>query len=112
MAFKLYSNKSSLDQKLSRQVIGGTIETDGIFLGWWNKKVIPRDDLTDIEFEIPTDLAYRADKISYRVYNRDDYQWLILQYNNIVDVNEELYPGAIIYVPSYNRVIYDISIKK
>jgi len=109
MAFVLYQNKSSLDNKNCRMVQGGTTDVVGNFLGWWEKREIPRDDVTDVQFIITADYAFRADKISYKLYGRDDYDWLVLEYNNIVDVNEELGVGVILTLPSYDRAMYNLT---
>lgn len=109
MAFKLYQNKSVLQQKNSRYVQGGTAEIVGNFVGYWTPIDLPHDDITDQKFTITADFAYRADKIAYKLYGRSDFQWLVLQYNNIVDIVEELGIGAVLIVPSYTRAIYNLT---
>lgn len=108
MTFKLYKDKSSLDNPNCRLVRGGTIEKNGIFLGYWNKFTFPTD-ITDQKFTITLDYAFRPDKISYKLYGRDDFAWLILQYNSIVDINEEMRVGAVLMVPSYSRTIFNLT---
>jgi hypothetical protein len=108
MAFKLYQDKSSLQNPNCRMVRGGTPDTVGNFLGYWEKLEIPKDPITDETFTITLDFAFRADKISYKLYGRDDFEWLILQYNNVIDINEELGVGAILIVPSYARTMYNL----
>jgi hypothetical protein len=109
MAFVLYQNKSSLDQKNCRLVQGGTTEMDGNFLAYWEKKEILDNQLDDQIFTITADYAFRPDKISYKLYGRSDFMWIVLQYNNIVDINEELGIGVVLTVPSYGRVLYNIT---
>jgi hypothetical protein len=109
MAFKLYQNKSSLNNKNCRMVRGGTTEISGQFLGYWDKATFPTDNITDVKFTITSDYAFRADKISYKLYGRDDFQWLVLQYNNIVDINEELTVGSVLILPSYARTLYNLT---
>lgn len=111
MAFKLYQDKTSLKSKYSRFVTTGTAVMDGIFLGWWEKKHIPSDPNDDIEVLITTDVAYRPDKISKLMYDRDDLGPIVLQYNNIIDINEELAPGKVIVLPSYDRMFFNILVK-
>jgi hypothetical protein len=108
MAFKLYQNKSSLDRKYSRLVAGGTTELIGNFLGWWEKADIPTNFLDDGKFTITKEFEHRPDKIAYYVYGREDFMWLVLQYNNIVDINEELVSGKVLKLPSYSRAMYNL----
>lgn len=109
MTFILYQNKSSLDNKNCRLVQGGSTDTIGTFLGWWEKRKIAHDDVTDLQFVITADYAFRPDKISYKLYGRDDYDWIILQYNNIIDINEEMTIGTVLTVPSYDRAMYNLT---
>lgn len=107
--FKLYTDKSSLLKKNSRYVQGGTTDVLANSLGWWEKREdIPADQLDDVPVYITTDYARRPDKISFDVYGRTDLVWLVLDYNNIVDINTELIPGTWIKVPSVLRTFSDI----
>ena len=110
MAFKLYTDKSSLDQPYSRLVLGGTVDVldNGQFLGWWEKDEFPTAT-DDIKFTVTLQYQGRPDKISYFMYGREDLQWLVLQYNNIVDINEELVTGAVLTLPSYQRALYSLT---
>lgn len=109
--FKLYTDKSSLDRQYSRLNIGGTTDVlnNGSVLGWWEKKEFVHNATDDIQFIITKSNEYRPDIISYLVYAREDLAWLVLQYNNIIDINEELVSGAILALPSYNRVMYNLT---
>lgn len=109
MTFKLYQNKSSLSNKNCRLVRGGSAKQEGIFVGYWNKIKFPTDKITDVKFTITADYAFRPDKISYKMYGRDDFQWLVLQYNNIIDINEELTIGTVLILPSYSRTLYNLT---
>jgi hypothetical protein len=109
MTFKLYQEKSSLLKPNSRMVRGGTATQIGNFIGPWEKREIPKDSVTDTKFTITLDYAYRPDKISAKLYGRDDFAWIILQYNNIVDINEEMGVGMVLIVPSYSRVLYNLT---
>lgn len=108
--FKLYTDKSSLNVPYSRMSIGGTVDVlnNGSVLGWWEKKEIEHDAVDDITITVPKNMECRPDIISYLMYKREDLAWLVLQYNNIVDINEELIAGSIITLPSYQRVMYNI----
>jgi len=107
--FKLYTDKSSLLKKNSRYVQGGTTEILASGLGWWEKREdIPVDQLDDIPFSITSNYARRPDKIAFDIYGRSDLTWLVLEYNNIVDLNTELVAGVIIKLPSVLRTFSDI----
>lgn len=64
------------------------------------------NDLSRYEFRYPTtsyrvtdnDIA-RPDRISYRLYETQEYWWLLMKYNNIDDVWNELYGGLVLQVP-------------
>lgn len=110
MAFKLYTDKSSLNRKYSRVVLGGTIDVldDGKVLGWWEKNEFPTNQNDDVNFVITSEYECRPDKISYYMYGREDLMWLVLQYNNIIDINEELVAGKTLVLPSYQRALYSL----
>jgi len=108
MAFKLYSDKSSVRKKNSRYVQGGEAEVGLKFIRWWEREPLITDEITDLIYTVPVVYAGKPDLISYDYYGRNDLAWLVLQYNNIVDVNEELATGAIIRLPEKSRVFYSI----
>ena len=41
----------------------------------------------------------RPDMLSQKIYGQDDYWWVLLKYNNIMDPYEELVGGVILEVP-------------
>jgi hypothetical protein len=41
----------------------------------------------------------RPDLISYNIYGKTDYWWILLKFNNIIDIFEELKGGFILKVP-------------
>lgn len=87
---------------------GGTTELLGTKLGWWERRTFaPATD--DIVLRVSLRQAFRPDTISNDLYGTPMYAWLVLQYNNIVDVNVELQPGRTIYLPQKSRVMYSIS---
>lgn len=52
-----------------------------------------------------TNQELRPDLLSYRIYGDTQYWWLLLKYNNILDINE-LYNGRIIRYPSLDDIEY------
>ncbi len=106
--FKLYTNKSSLDVKTSRYSIGGSVDQFTNRLGYWTMKEFQKNNIDDIKIILTKTMEKRPDIIAMIYYNRVDLDWLILQYNSIVDINEELLSGMTITIPSYQRVLLTI----
>jgi len=97
----------STDKKFSRYVQGGqTFRTD-VRLKWWERRKLEKRD-TDLFFEITPKYAGRPDLIAFDVYNNVALNWLVLQYNTIMDINLELIAGKTIRLPTPERVIFDI----
>jgi hypothetical protein len=103
--FKLFNNKTSLAKRQSRMLNGGDTEIKGDKLGWWERENFEKNITTDIPFIIPEIYDRRPDLLSYRVYQTPRLFWLILQYNNIVDVEEEFRTGQQIILPSRVRAL-------
>jgi len=98
---------SSTDKKNSRLVQGGRSDIYAKRLGWWDRRIFERAD-DDIQFTITQVYARRPDLVAYDVYGKASLQWLVLQYNNILDINTEFIEDKIIYLPSYERVVFNI----
>lgn len=106
---KEHSNKSSMMKRRSRYVQGGVTTLLKKRLGWWERfDNIAKNDITDIEVYITTDYANRPDLIAVDYYDDAQLAWIVLQYNDIVDIKDELIPGATITIPSKQRVYYSI----
>ncbi len=102
--------KKSTDNKNSRYVQGGTTDIFTNRLGWWERRVLERQD-DDIRVVIRNTEGARPDLISFRIYGKATYSWLVLQYNNIVDPVTEMVPGKELYLPTQKRLILDIITK-
>lgn len=113
MAFKLFKDKSSVLKRHTRYVQGGATDVKQKKLGWWERRVdFLKYAADDIVIEsLPLVYAYRPTLLAYDFYQREDLAWLILQYNNIVDIEEEFAPGASIRLPSADRVKFEILTK-
>lgn len=112
MDIKEYKNKSSVLKPHSRYVQGGDTVVYKKRLGWWEQDLeIERGDVTDIEITISSRYLNRPDLIAYDYYNNALLAWVVLQYNDIIDVKEELTLGKTITIPSKSRVYYDILTK-
>lgn len=102
--YKIYDNKSSLDRANSRMLQGGTSDVQGNKISWWERKTFPITDTNETTYEITTVTAGRPDLVSYYFYSTTELEWVILQYNNIVDVKEEFILGKKIKIPSRSYV--------
>jgi transcriptional regulator with XRE-family HTH domain len=58
--------------------------------------------------KLPKTYEKRQDLLAFDMYNRADYDWVILQYNNIVDIEEEFITGVSLILPSKLKVDIDI----
>lgn len=102
--FREYENKSSIQKRLSRYTQGGTTERLGDKLGWWERRNIVLDDINEIVYTIDIQTNKRPDKVAHQYFNSTELEWVILEYNNIVDVNEEFIYGKKILIPSNQYV--------
>ena len=102
---------SSVENKLSRYVHGGDTTVLKNKLGWWERITIEaRQD--DDEFLVTGQFVGRPDLIAFEQWGRANYAWLVLQYNNIVDITEELVEGALLTLPSQRRVNTGIMVRQ
>lgn len=89
--------------KKTRYAIGGSTETNSVGTGFWTRSTLPRRE--DDSFVVLTEhTAKRLNIISHQFFGRDTLSWLILQYNDIIDPVEELYPGRVLSIPNPSRI--------
>lgn len=91
----------------SRYTQGGTADIFPTRVGWFERRELEKDD-TDIFIEIRPGEDRRPDLIAFNVYKRANLAWVVLQFNNIVDVETELTTGTTIRLPSLRRLTLDI----
>ena len=107
------TNPSSVKRKDTRYVQGGTTTVHKKSVGWWERSatLIERaaDDITILS--LPALYDGRPDLLSFDMYGSNNLEWLILQFNSIVDINEEFVTGATITLPSHTRVFSSILTK-
>ncbi len=94
---------SSLQNSLDRYVQGGATTTKSYGLGWWNRYIFPTS-YDDIRFTVTHKYVNRPDLIAYDVYKISQLEWLVLQYNNILNVKSEIVLNAILMLPTPFRV--------
>lgn len=98
------AGKKTSDQVLNgRYVQGGSVDRFPDRLGWWERRILP-SSIDDVEIVIPPKYSKRPDLLTAEVYGRATLMWIILQYNNIVDINTEFVEGKTIRVPTAKRV--------
>ncbi len=98
---------SSVNKRNSRYVQGGTTTTFPLRLGFWERLAMLSDD-DDIFHTVTNRQDRRADIIADDVYGKPDLAWIVLQFNNIVDINLELQAGTEIRLPTPDRVFFDM----
>ncbi len=112
MKFKQYNNKTSMRKKNSRMLQGGTTEVYKDRLGWYEKRTdIEKDQYDDRVFTITKKYEFKPWLVAKVLLDREDLEWLVLEYNDIVDIMEEFVVGREIRVPSKNRTDFSIITK-
>ena len=99
--------KVSTNNRLSRYVQGGLTDQYSNRAGWWERYPLEKRP-DDIRHTITSTEAHRPDLIAYNEYGKATLQWLVLQYNAIVDQNTELNAGDVILLPTQRRVMIEI----
>lgn len=97
---------NSLYTKNSRYVHGGKTEVDGKYLEWWDRKIFTTHD-SDTFYTLERTYEGRPDKLASVFYNDSTLWWIILQYNNILDLNEEFVAGVELRLPTLDRIQKD-----
>lgn len=90
-----------------RYVSGGSATVEAGKLSWWERKVLPTAD-DDVPFPINRKYHLRPDLVAFDAYGRSDLMWVVLQFNNIVDINEEFQAGTTISLPTRRRLFTEL----
>ena len=101
---------SSVDNKSSRYVHGGDTTVLQNRLGWW-ERILFESSQDDQEFLVTGKYVGRPDLIAFDMWGKATYAWIVLQYNHIVDITEELVEGIVLVLPSQRRVVTSITTK-
>ena len=101
------STYNSADVTRSRYVQGGVVDRYPTRLGWWERRILPRSD-SDIRITINARYHQRPWIVAYDYYGAENLEWVVLQYNNILDVIEEFVVGTEIVIPSNQRLNLEI----
>jgi hypothetical protein len=97
------AEKNSLNRRDSRYVSGGTTEFKNNKIEWWERNVIASSK-DDIVYYVEKKFNGRLDLIATLFLGEPKYAWVIAQYNNILDMHDEVKEGAIIYIPTLEKV--------
>lgn len=89
---------------MSRYTSGGKVHKDakGKVI-YWERISIPKD-MDDIPYIIAAKYDRAPDLLAFDMYGSSSYEWVILQFNNIIDVHEEFRVGKEITLPSIKKV--------
>jgi hypothetical protein len=98
---------NSVNNPKSRYTQGGLTDRYPRRLGWWERRSIPKDD-TDITITIKSSEDRRPDLIAYNMYGQASLMWVVLQFNNVVDIETELRAGMEIRLPTQRRLMLDV----
>lgn len=97
-----YSN-NVVEQRMGRYTQGGVGDRYKRKVAWWERRNLEyqHDDIIHV---VTAGQAKRPDLIATAIYGKPALSWLVLQYNNIVDINTELTTGITIRLPSERRL--------
>lgn len=98
---------NSTEFNRSRYVHGGTTDRHPTRLGWWSRKDLAKSP-DDIFVTINARYHKRPWMVAYDYYQDHNLEWLVLQYNSILDINEEFVSGKVIRIPSAQRLGLEI----
>ncbi|TFH08860.1 MAG: hypothetical protein E4H14_05610 [Candidatus Thorarchaeota archaeon] len=90
-----------------RYVQGGSPESYSKRIGWW-ERVVWDQDPTDVQFTITRQYSTRPDLLAFDIYGSTLLDFFLLQYNNILDINEEFVEGKVILLPLRGRVFSEM----
>jgi hypothetical protein len=102
---------SSVEVPLSRYVQGGLTDVYPTRLGWWDGVTFTTAS-DDLKFVLQSRYHQRPDLLAYDTYGKSTLMWVVLQYNAIVDINEEFITGVPIILPSKSRLFSSILINQ
>jgi hypothetical protein len=97
--------RTSVRNRTSRYVQGGETDVYPKRLGWWERDIETFQYSTDDLFvKLAPQYDKRPDAFAADYFGQAGLQWVVLQYNSIVDINEEFRAGKTIRVPEASRV--------
>lgn len=101
-----YTN-NVVEQRTGRFTQGGVSDRFKRKVGWWERRPL-EPQMDDIIHTVTAGQSRRPDLIANAIFGKPTLAWLVLQYNNIVDINTELTTGTVIRLPSQRRLSLQI----
>lgn len=102
---------NSTNSTRSRYTQGGTTDRYPTRLGWWDRRILPKSD-TDIFVTIDARYEFRPWMVAYDYYGSESLEWLVLQYNDILDTMEDFVQGVELRLPTNQRLNLEILSKQ
>lgn len=96
------SSRTSVQQSKSRYTQGGDTEVFERRLGWWERLPLEKSS-DDMRITLSVQYDKRPDRLAADYFGSSAFMWLVLQYNSIVDINEEFVAGKEIRLPEVSR---------
>ena len=94
---------SVYNEKNGRYVLGGVTEVSAGFLEWWERKNLEKDP-TDIAYFLEAKYVGRPDLLAYAWFGDVGLEWVIPQFNDILDPDEELIANKLLLIPSKEKI--------
>ena len=90
-----------------RYLQGGDVDSTAKTIDWWESVNFPKSP-SDIPITITPKYTGKPWLLAYDAYGKSWLGWFILQYNNIVDDNEEFIEGKEILLPTAQRLFQEL----
>lgn len=94
---------SVYNKKNGRYVLGGQTEVSAGFVEWWEPVDMPKDP-SDIGYYLEAKYVGRPDLLAFAWFGDVGLEWVIPQFNNILDPAEELVEGKFLLIPSREKL--------
>lgn len=88
----------------SRYTQGGDTDRFRKRLGFWDRYSFPLAN-DDVNVVVTSRTQFRPDLVAFDLYQQAKLQWFVLQYNSIVDINEEFIVGKRLVLPTPQRLL-------
>lgn len=97
------AEKNSVLVRTSRYVSGGETEVNQGALEWWERTTLTAAE-DDTPYVIERKFEGRLDQVAALFLGEPRLWWVLAQYNNVLDPHAEVVEGAVIQIPSTERV--------
>ena len=96
-------SNNSVYRRKGRYVAGGSTEVGQNTIEWWERTNF-NSSQDDRPYVVERKFEGRLDLIAALFFNEPRMWWVIAQYNNVLDVNAEIVEGAMIWIPTSERL--------